>query len=881
MEKLGLNELREKFLAFYERKGHLRLPSFPLIPQGDSSLLLINSGMAPLKPYFSGEAVPPRKRVTTCQKCIRTPDIERVGKTSRHGTFFEMLGNFSFGDYFKNEATAWAWEFITEVLEIPKDKLYVSVFYDDDEAFDIWTKKVGVAEDHMVRLGREDNFWEIGSGPCGPCSEIYFDRGDEYGCHQPDCHVGCDCDRYVEFWNLVFTQFSNDGNGNYTPLEHKNIDTGMGLERLACIMQGVDSLFDVDTVMNITHHVSKVTGATYGQNHKMDVSLRVITDHIRSTTMMVCDGVLPSNEGRGYVLRRLLRRAARHGKLLGVNKPFLYEICNTVIDESKSAYPELEEKRGYITRVVKAEEERFELTIDAGMKILQEYIADLKNNGERTLSGENCFKLYDTYGFPIDLTLEMLEENGLEADTEGFDKLMNEQKARARAATAALGDFGWEKLDLGLDAEINTEFTGYTEFESSAKVLALVIDGELRAQAYPGEKAIAVLDRTPFYAEMGGQVADTGVIINGDAVFEVSDVRKSKDGKYLHTGIIKSGKLAVDDTVTASINAERRRAIMRAHSATHLLDAALKHVLGEHVQQAGSLVSPDTVRFDFTHFSAITPEEMAAIEQEVNEKILEDLTVDIQEMAIEDAKKSGAIALFGEKYGEVVRVVSMGDYSKEFCGGTHLSNTAKVGSFSVISEFSVAAGVRRIEAVVGKKTLEELNTKTAQIRNIAEKLKTSPAELEHKAVQCMDEIRELKKTTDQMQSRIMSVEAESFIANAKQVGSLKVVSAKLNDISTDALKKMGDILKDRESSLVALLACAKEDKITFLAVCGKDAIAAGVRAGDVIKAVAKLTGGSGGGKPDSAMGGGKDTTKLNEALRFTESFVEQILKGDK
>ncbi len=875
MEKLGLNELREKFLSFYESKGHLRLPSFPLIPQGDSSLLLINSGMAPLKPYFAGEAVPPRKRVTTCQKCIRTPDIERVGKTSRHGTFFEMLGNFSFGDYFKREATSWAWEFITKVLEIPTDKLYVSVFYDDDEAYDIWTKEVGVEESHMVRLGREDNFWEIGSGPCGPCSEIYFDRGEEYGCHQPDCHVGCDCDRYVEFWNLVFTQFNNDGNGNYTTLEHKNIDTGMGLERLACIMQGVDSLFDVDTVMRITGKVSEITGAVYGQSHKTDVSLRVITDHIRSTTMMVCDGVLPSNEGRGYVLRRLLRRAARHGKLLGVNEPFLYEVAKTVIQESKSAYPDLEEKQGYIIRVIKAEEERFSQTIDSGMKILQDLITAAKEKGEKTLSGADCFKLYDTYGFPIDLTLEVLEENGMEADEEGFNTLMNEQRERARAATAALGDFAWETIDLGLDKNINTEFVGYTENECKAKVIAIVTDGEARASAYKGEKTVIVLDRTPFYAEMGGQVADTGVITCAEGSFAVEDVKKSKDGKYMHTGVITEGKISLDDEVTASIDTERRAAIMRAHSATHLLQKALKNVLGDHVEQAGSLVMPDVVRFDFTHFSAISPEELARVDAEVNEKILAGMPVTTQELPIEEAKKLGAMALFGEKYGDIVRVVKMGDYSLEFCGGTHLDNTAKAGSYKTKSEFSVAAGVRRIEAYVGKKVLEAFNENEELIKNVSAQLKTTPAELEKKAAQTVSEIRDLKRANEQLEGEMMRAEAETLLNQAGVINDLRVVVATAQDVSADLLRQMGDYLRDREECIIALLASVTGDKATLLACCGKKAIEYGFKAGDIIKLATKVTGGSGGGKPESAMGGAKDITKLEDAYSAVVDMAKE------
>jgi len=878
MEKLGLNELREKFLSFFESKGHLRHPSFPLLPQGDNSLLLINSGMAPLKPYFSGEVTPPRSRMTTCQKCIRTPDIERVGKTSRHGTFFEMLGNFSFGDYFKREATAWAWEFITEVLQIPKDKLYVTVYLDDDEAYDIWTKEAGVDPDHVSRLGKADNFWEIGAGPCGPCSEIYYDRGPENGCGSPDCKVGCDCDRYVEFWNLVFTQFNNDGNGNYTELKQKNIDTGMGLERLACIMQGVNTLFDVDTVMNITKHVSKITGATYGQSPKTDISLRVITDHIRSTTMLICDGVLPSNEGRGYVLRRLLRRAARHGKLLGVTKPFLYEVCQTVINESKEAYPELEEKRDYIVRIIKVEEENFNKTIDAGMKILNDIIADMKAKNQTVMSGENSFRLYDTYGFPIDLTIEILDEQKMTVDQDAFNALMKEQKERARAATAALGDFGWAGIDLGLDKDIKTEFSGYEKFEDMGKVLAIVVGDELRASAFAGEEAIAVLDKTPFYAEKGGQVADTGVIEADGVLFEVTDVRCSKDGKYMHSGIVKTGELKVDQSVTAAIDAERRKAIMRAHSATHLLQKALRNVLGTHVEQAGSLVSPDTVRFDFTHFSAITPDEMAAIDAEVNEMILDDLEVTVREMPIAEAKAMGATALFGEKYGDVVRVVKMGDYSTELCGGTHLANTAKIGPYRTLTEFSVASGVRRIEAAVGKRILDIMNERVKLIYTVAEELKANPKDLMQRARQIMDELRETKKNYDRLHEQQLNIEAERFLVGSKEVGGLKIVTASRDGLTADDLRTAANALKDRDDNVVGVLASTAGEKITLLAVCGKNAIARGIKAGDLIKFVTSIMGGSGGGKPDIAMGGGKDILLLDDAMAKVDSFVSEHVK---
>ncbi len=873
MEKLGLNELREKYLSFFESKGHLRHPSFPLLPQGDNSLLLINSGMAPLKPYFSGEAVPPRSRMTTCQKCIRTPDIERVGKTSRHGTFFEMLGNFSFGDYFKREAASWAWEFVTKVLGIPTDKLYVTVYLDDDEAYDIWTKEVGVDPSHVSRLGKADNFWEIGAGPCGPCSEIYFDRGPENGCGSPECKVGCDCDRYVEFWNLVFTQYNNDGNGNYTELKQKNIDTGMGLERLACIMQGVDTLFDVDTVMNITRHVSRITGATYGQSQKTDISLRVITDHIRSTTMLICDGVLPSNEGRGYVLRRLLRRAARHGKLLGVSKPFLYEVCDTVINESREAYPELEEKRDYIKKIIRVEEDNFNKTIDAGMKILADLISEMKARGETVMSGDNSFRLYDTYGFPIDLTVEILEEQGMSVDQDAFAALMKEQKERARAATAALGDFGWAGLDLGLDKDIKTEFTGYERLSGSARVLAVIVGDELRSSAFEGEAATVVLDKTPFYAEKGGQVADTGRLFSGGMTFDVNDVRCTKDGKYLHTGMVRSGEISVDQRVDAEVDAERRKAIMRAHSATHLLQKALRNTLGSHVEQAGSLVTPDIVRFDFTHFSAITPEELSAVDAEVNEMILRDLEITVREMPIAEAKAMGATALFGEKYGDIVRVVKMGDYSIELCGGTHLNNTAKIGSFCTQAEFSVASGVRRIEAVVGKKALELLNERARLISSVADELKANPKNLLQRSQQVMEELREAKKSYERLHEQQLGMEAERLMAASKTVSGLKLVSAVMEGLAPDDLRTIATSLKDRDENVVGVLASASAEKITILAVCGKNSVSRGMKAGELIKFVTSIAGGSGGGKPDMAMGGAKDAKLVEGAISQVEGFI--------
>ncbi|MGI6497626.1 MAG: alanine--tRNA ligase [Oscillospiraceae bacterium] len=881
MEQLGLNELREKFLSFFESKGHLRHKSFPLLPQGDNSLLLINSGMAPLKPYFSGEMTPPSKRMTTCQKCIRTPDIERVGKTSRHGTFFEMLGNFSFGDYFKQEATAWAWEFITKELQIPVDRLYVTVYLDDDETYDIWTKEVGVDPSHISRLGKADNFWEIGSGPCGPCSEIYFDRGEQYSCGSPDCKVGCDCDRYVEFWNLVFTQFYNDGNGNYSDLKQKNIDTGMGLERLACIMQDVESLFDVDTVMRITQHVSRITGTAYGQSDKIDVSLRVITDHIRSTTMMICDGILPSNEGRGYVLRRLLRRAARHGRLLGVERPFLYEVCETVIAESKAAYPELEEKKDYIIRIIRMEEERFSQTIDAGLKILVELMEAMEAKGEMVLSGSDAFKLYDTYGFPIDLTIEILEEKGLTVNRPEFDAEMELQRKRARAATAALGDFGWESLDLGLDKQTETEFTGYVSRSEDAKILAIVVNGELRASAFTGEQALVILDKTPFYAESGGQVADHGVIQTDSAVLRVENVQKSKDEKWMHIGTVTDGAFHVEDMVRAEIDWPRRRAVMRAHSATHLLQKALRNVLGTHVEQAGSLVEPDHLRFDFTHFTAITPEEAAKAEAEVNDMILEGLPIETAEMSQDEAKKQGAMALFGEKYGAVVRVVSVGDYSVELCGGTHLDNTAQIGSLRIHGDYSVAAGVRRIEASVGKAVLEEMHRQEEKILRLAEAMKTMPDQLEERIIQTTAELKELRRQAEQAKAKASAEMGEDLLQKAVPVGNVKLLTAQVEHGTADNLRAMGDYLREKEASIVAVLAGVEDQKIVFLTVSGKEAIAQGIKAGDLVKVVSKAADGSGGGKPDSAMGGGKSPEKLGQAFEAARMFTEDKINAGK
>ena len=872
----GLNELREMFLTFFESKGHLRLPSFPLVPENDPSLLLINAGMAPMKPWFKGEEEPPRRRVCTCQKCIRTGDIENIGHTARHGTYFEMLGNFSFGDYFKHEAIAWTWEFLTDPkwVGLEKDRLYPSVYQEDDEAFNIWRDEVGIPEDRIYRMGKEDNFWEHGSGPCGPCSEVYYDRGEEFGCGSPDCKPGCDCDRYMEVWNNVFTQFDNDGEGHYTELAQKNIDTGMGLERLAVICQNVNSLFDVDTVMNITNKVSELTGAHYGDSQASDVSLRIITDHIRSATFMICDGVLPSNEGRGYVLRRLLRRAARHGKLLGVNEPFLYQILDTVIHENEGEYKDLRQKQDYITKVVRTEEENFAKTIDGGMKIFADLLAEHKAKGETQFSGKDAFKLYDTYGFPVDLTEEMVQDEGMTLDRAAFDEEMEAQRVRARKAREALGDLGWSGVEFGKEIP-STVFDGYDKTEiTGAKVVAIVAEDQLVDEIVSGMEAIVVLDTTPFYAEMGGQVADHGTITAEGMTYNVTDVQKNKGGKFMHYGKLTQGSLKVGDTVTATIEVDRRKAIMRAHTATHLLDKVLRTVLGDHVHQAGSLVEPDRLRFDFTHFSALTAEELAKVSALVNEAVLEGYDVVTEELPIEEAKKKGAIALFGEKYGEVVRVVDMGEgYSVEFCGGTHLSNTAKVGVFHISNEFSVASGVRRIEATTGKLSLDVMNRNQKMLFEAAAVLKAKPGELREKAKAMMTEAKKLHQEIEKFKAEASVGEARQFLMSAKTVGELKVLTASRENVDAATLRQMGDFLKDKEPNVVAVLASTSDEKISFLAVCGKNAIAKGIKAGDLVKNVCTICGGKGGGKPDSAMGGGKDMLKLDDALASVDDYV--------
>ena len=881
----GLNELREMFLKFFETKGHLRLPSFSLVPQNDKSILLINAGMTPMKPWFKGEEEPPCHRVCTCQKCIRTGDIDNVGHTARHGTYFEMLGNFSFGDYFKHEAIAWSWEFLTspEWVGLEPDRLYPSVYLDDDEAWNIWHDEIGIPAEKIFRFGKEDNFWEHGSGPCGPCSEIYYDRGPEYGCGKPGCTVGCDCDRYIEVWNNVFSQFDNDGHNNYTELKQKNIDTGMGLERLACVCQNVDSLFDVDTVMNITNKVSELTGAHYGESHKRDVSLRVITDHIRSATFMICDGILPSNEGRGYVLRRLLRRAARHGKLLGVNEPFLYQVVDTVIHENECQYPDLREKQTYITKVIRTEEENFARTIDGGMKIYGDMLSAHKAKGETVFSGEDAFKLYDTFGFPIDLTAEMAAEEGMTIDEDAFKALMTEQKERASEARKALGDLGWAGVEFGKDMPA-TEFVGYDyDAIDDAHVLAIVAEGELVDEIVSGMEAIVVLDQTPFYAEMGGQIADHGRITDSDSIenpdencallFHVNNVQKNKGGKFMHYGRLLKGSLKVGDTVAASIDTVRRAAIRRAHSATHLLDAALVKVLGDHVHQAGSLVEPDRLRFDFTHFEGITPQQLNEVEDLVNDAILDGLTITTEELPLDEAKARGAVATFGEKYGQTVRVVTMGDFSMELCGGTHLDNTAKVGMFRIKSESSVASGVRRIEATTGRVSIDETRHGRNTLLKAAQFFKTAPGSILERMEQQANEMKELRQTLEKFKTEASLGEARQVMASAKTVGGLHIITGTRQNMDANALRAMGDFMRDKDPSVVAVLASINGEKVSFLAVCGKEAVAKGIKAGDLVKSVSAVCGGKGGGKPDSAMGGGTDLLKVDDALATVDDFV--------
>lgn len=876
MEWTGLNELREKFLEFFESKEHLRLPSFSLIPKDDNSLLLINSGMAPMKKYFTGEVIPPKTRVTTCQKCIRTPDIERVGITARHGTFFEMLGNFSFGDYFKHEATAWAWEFFTKVLEMPEELLYCSIYEDDDETYKIWTEEVGVDPSHIVRMGKEDNFWEHGPGPCGPCTEIYFDRGADKGCGSPDCHVGCECDRFVEVWNVVFSQFENDGKGNYTPLEHPNIDTGMGLERLACVMQGVDNLFLVDTVQNIMKKISEIVGVNYGEDDKKDISLRVITDHVRSTTFMIADGVMPSNEGRGYVLRRLLRRASRHGILLGYNKPFLYKVCETVIKENEKAYPELVDKKELIVKLIKVEEENFSKTINQGLEMLND-IADKSDS--MVLSGEDAFKLNDTYGFPIDLTKEILAEKGMKIDIDRFHELLKQQKERSRAKRKNAGADAWISDSTDLSEISSTEFVGYTENEAEAKVLAIVKDGERAEIAYKGESLIAILDKTPFYAESGGQVGDTGDIKSDTTTVSVSNTTKNETGVFLHYCVVTEGALEVGDTVKAAIDVERRHDIMRNHTAAHLLQAALRQVLGNHVEQAGQLVNDSVLRFDFTHFSAMTASEIQEVEDLVNKVIFSAVEVKTMELPIEEAKKLGAMALFGEKYGDIVRVVKAGDFSVEFCGGTHIDNTSKVGLFKIRQEGSVAAGVRRIEALTGNGVINLLNETIGTLVSSAEILKVNNIkDFESHCKKLSEELKEKDKEIDALNNRLAASKIDDLFANAKIEKGVRIIYSAFNDTTPDMLRTMCQRVLDAAPKAVVVIAGMTPDKVTFACACGKEAQQRGANAGKIVKAVAQIAGGNGGGKPDMAMAGARDVKKVDEALLAVKEIVLSMVK---
>ena len=885
MQWTGLNELREKYLSFFESKGHLRLDSFPLVPKNDPSLLLINSGMAPMKKWFLAQEEPPRHRVTTCQKCIRTPDIERVGITARHGTFFEMLGNFSFQDYFKEEVIPWAWEFLTsdEWMAIPKDRLHISVYEEDDEAYDIWTKKVGIAPDHMVRLGKEDNFWEHGSGPCGPCSEIYFDRGPEYGCGKPTCGVGCDCDRYMEIWNLVFSQFDADGKGHYERLARPNIDTGMGLERLACVMQGVGNLFEVDTVQSVLHHVEHIANKTYGEDPKTDISIRVITDHIRSCTFMVSDGILPSNEGRGYVLRRLLRRAARHGRMLGITHPFLVELVETVIRSSETAYPELREHDAYIKKVIGTEEANFARTIDAGMNILNNMIDGLEKAHEHLLKGLDVFKLNDTFGFPLDLTKEIAAEQGIEVDEEGFHTEMTKQKERARAERLKKNISGWsEDLFGALDAE-PTVFTGYETLNDTGVVVALSDEETLTDAIATDEEAkdgvLVVLDKTPFYAEMGGQAADHGVLNSADCSLRVLDVKKTPKGYYVHTCVLESGIVKVGDHLNAQVDKEYRMAIARNHTATHLLQAALREVLGDHVHQAGSYQDAEVTHFDFTHFSAVTPEELARVQKIVNDKIYESMNVTVREMPIEEAKKLGAMALFGEKYGKVVRVVDIEGWSTEFCGGTHVKNTAQIGGFKIVSEASVAAGIRRIEAVTGRNLLIRANLQEAMLHTVANTLKANNVTaLPVRAEAVMAENKALAKELEEIKAQVAASKVTSLFDNAEEIGGVKIASAYFTGTTGDTLRGMCDTIRDKAvKPAVAVLVGKAEDKITMAVTVSKQAQEKGLKAGALVKEIAAIAGGKGGGKPDFAMAGLKDETKIDEALAAVSAIVKKAL----
>lgn len=878
MRKIGLNELREMYLSFFESKGHLRMSSFSLVPQNDPSILLINAGMTPLKPYFTGREVPPRKRVTTCQKCIRTPDIENVGKTARHGTFFEMLGNFSFGDYFKKEAIPWAWEFMTKTLEIPADRLYVSIYEKDDEAYDIWHNEVGLAPDKIFRLGKADNFWEHGTGPCGPCSEIYFDRGSDKGCGKPDCKVGCDCDRFIEVWNNVFTQFDRQADGSYLELSSKNIDTGMGLERLACVMQDVDNIFEVDSIRAILDHVCRIADVSYGKEYKRDVSIRVITDHTRSVTMMVSDGILPSNEGRGYVLRRLLRRAARHGRLLGIKRTFLSEIVDTVIACSGDAYPNLKEKQGYIKKVISLEEERFYATVDQGMLILEDYMNQVRSDGSLKLTGEMVFKLHDTFGFPLDLTREIVTENNLSLDEEGFQSEMKAQKNKAREAHKSREGSAWEKdLFANTDKSVTTRFTGYSQNTADGSVQYIVLDDELADSAQQDDEVTLVLDTTAFYAESGGQAGDIGNIYNENFKMEVTGCHKTADGKYLHTGRVLSGGIQVGDKVVAAIDVEKRKATARNHTVTHLIHKALKNVLGEHVNQAGSMVTPDRLRFDFTHFSSIAPEQLEAIENEVNAKILENIEVNVREMPVEEAKKTGAMALFGEKYGNTVRVVTAGDYSKELCGGTHLHSTGEAGLVKILSENGISAGVRRIEALTGFNALSFYKGRDSLLRIAAETAKSTTEDIVRKIEALVDEVRSAKKELEEANAKLVKSSLDSLMNDAVTVKGIKIIAAKMDDLDMNALRNASDTVKNKIGSGVVILVSSKDDKVNLIVSATKDAVTSGIHCGNIIKDAAVACGGGGGGRPDMAQAGGKDPQGMDEALRVAKEKALSML----
>ena len=879
MKSYGLNELRKKYLEFFESKGHLALPSFSLVPENDKSLLLINAGMAPLKPYFTGQEIPPRTRVTTCQQCIRTGDIENVGKTARHGTFFEMLGNFSFGDYFKHEAIAWSWEFLTKVLEIPEDRLYPSVYLEDDEAFDIWNKEIGVAKDRIFRFGKEDNFWEHGAGPCGPCSEIYYDRGEKYGCGKPGCTVGCECDRYIEIWNNVFTQFENDGEGHYTELENKNIDTGMGLERLATVMQDVDSIFDVDTIKAIRDKICEFAGVSYGEEYKTDVSIRVITDHIRSVTFMVSDGITPSNEGRGYVLRRLLRRAARHGRLLGIQGEFLAKLSETVMAESHTGYPELLDRKDYIIKLITVEEQNFNKTIDQGLAILNTMMEDLQKSGEKVLSGENTFKLYDTYGFPIDLTIEILEEKGFSVDEDGFKEAMENQRQTARDARETTNYMGKDvTIYQSIDASVESKFVGYDRLIHESKVTVLTTKDAIVDELKEGEEGTILVEETPMYATMGGQVADAGVIEGADGTFVVEDVIKLQGTKIGHVGRVIKGVIKKGETVKLTVDEEQRNLTANNHSATHLMQQALREVLGSHVEQKGSLVDKDKLRFDFTHFSPMTEEEIAKVEEIVNREIAAGLDVVTNEMSIEDAKKTGAMALFGEKYGEVVRVVQMGTFSSELCGGTHVSNTRNISAFKIISESGVAAGVRRIEALTGKALFEYYNTMESELQEAAKLLKAVPLEVSAKVVSLQDEVKQLQKENDKLKAKLAKEAAGDLLSEAKEVDGIHILTKQLTDVDMNGMRDLGDEAKQKLGEAFIVFASQVGEKVNLIAMATDGAMKKGAHAGNLIKEVASIVGGGGGGRPNMAQAGGKLPEKIPEALACAKIVMEQQIK---